>query len=177
MSADRTSLRSIDLKHGQETVLAKADDGRDVHYRDLRWSPDGAHVAFVEVDLTEVRQRAVLVPNDPSYPEVQQHRFARVGGVIESLRIGVVNADGSELTWLPIDSSKEDFYLGQVEWAGNSDELLVERFSRFRDQREFWLVQRNGEMRILFAEGNQTWVESSQARTRALSGPRAANHS
>ncbi len=177
LSADRMSLRVVDIQSGDERVLATPASSRDVHYRDLRWSPDGSHVAFVEVDMTDVRQRAVLVPNDPSYPEVQQHRFARVGSVIESLRIGVVNADGSDLHWLPIESPKEGFYLGQVEWAGNSDELLVESFSRFRDRREFWLVERNGKMRPLFVEANETWLNRVRVRTRALSGQRAANHS
>jgi dipeptidyl-peptidase-4 len=100
------------------------------------WSPDGARVAYVQSDSSQVRLRSMIIPGDPSYPEVEQTRFARVGGVIASLKVGVVDAiAGGDTTWLPIPAPDEGFYLGQVDWAGNSEELLVEKLSRFRDER------------------------------------------
>jgi dipeptidyl-peptidase-4 len=59
-------------------------------------------------------------------------------------------------------------YLGQVEWAGSSDEVLVERFSRFRDRRDFLLVGIGGEVRKIFTESNEAWVESSQGKNSGL---------
>ena len=118
--------------------------------------------------MTDVRLRSVLAPGDPSYPDVRQHRFARVGGVIEKLRIGVVNSDGKQLTWLPIETPAEGIYLGQVEFAGDNDEVLVERFSRFRDKRDFLLVATSGQIRTIFSETNDAWVESSQGKNSGL---------
>ena len=68
----------------------------------------------------------MLVPTDPSYPELRQVRFARVGETIAKLRVGVVDAQGTEVRWVSIPSPNEGFYLGQVSWAGNSEELLVD---------------------------------------------------
>lgn len=161
-------LLAVDQEHRKETLLASHPPDRKVDYRNPVWSLDGSRVAFVEADFTDVRQRSVLVPGDPSYPEVQQHRFARVGGDIEKLRIGVVNADGTQLTWLPIECPKEGIYLGQVEWAGNSEEVLVEKFSRFRDKREFLLVTTSGPIKTIFTETNDAWVESSQGKNSGL---------
>ena len=157
-------LLSVDLENRTETLLATSPPDRSIEYRNPVWSPDGSRVAFVEVDLTDVRLRSVLVPGDPSYPGVQQHRFARVGGEIEKLRIGVVNSDGTQLSWLPVESPKEGFYLGQVEWAGNSEEVLIEKFSRFRDQRELLLATTSGPIKTIFSETNDAWVESSQGK-------------
>ncbi len=40
----------------------------NVEYRHLGLSPDGSKVLFIEADYTDVRERSVLVPGDPSYP-------------------------------------------------------------------------------------------------------------
>ncbi len=157
-----------ELESGQRTQLTKRSDDRDVRYRDPVWSPDGKHIVFVESDATNVRQRPVLVPDDPSYPSVQYNRFARVGEELEKLRVGVVDAEGKNLQWLPIESPQEGFYLGQVDWAENSDEVLVEKFSRFRDQRGFLLAKTDGDVKQIFHESNDAWAESSQGRNSGL---------
>jgi len=161
-------LLSVDLENRKETLLASSLPDRNVDYRNPIWSPDGSRVAFVEADSSDVRQRSVLVPGDPSYPGVQQNRFARVGGEIDKLRIGVVNADGTQLTWLPLGVPKEGIYLGQVEWAGNSEEVLVETFSRFRDKREFLIATTSGQIKTIFSETNDAWVESSEGKNSGL---------
>lgn len=161
-------LLSIHQEDHTETLLVSGPPGRLVEYRNPVWSPDGSRVAFIEADFTDVRQRSMLVPADPSYPEVAKHRFARVGGEIEKLRIGVVEADGQKLAWLPIESPAEGIYLGQVDWAGNSEEVLVEKFSRFRDKREFLLAQTGGPIKTIFSETNAAWVESSQGKNSGL---------
>ena len=157
-----------DLESGQRTRLTNRSDERDVQYRDPVWSPDGKHIAFVESDSTNVRQRPVLVPDDPSYPGVQNHRFARVGEKIAALRVGVVDSEGKNVQWLPIESPDEGFYLGQVEWAGNSEEVLVEKLSRFRDQREFLLANTSGDVKQIFHESNDAWAVGSQGKNSGL---------
>lgn len=165
-------LLAINQKIKTEVTLATAADNRQVDFRNPVLSPDGSKVLFVEADYSDVRQRWVLVPGDPSYPEVQQNRFARVGGQIEKLRIGVVNIDGAQLTWLPVECPDEGIYLGQVEWAGNSQEVLVERFSRFRDKRDLLLIRVGGgvgsEVKTIFTESDKAWVESSQGKNSGL---------
>lgn len=170
LSADRDfqletrddKLTAISQKTKAETTLATSAANREVDFRKPVLSPDGAKVLFVEADYTDVIQRWVLVPGDPSYPEVKQNRFARVGGQIEKLRIGVVDIDGDQLTWLPVECPEEGMYLGQVEWAGNSQEVLVEKFSRFRDRRDFLLIRVDGEVKTIFTESDKAWVEASQ---------------
>ena len=157
-----------DLAGGQRTQLTKRSTDRDLTYRNPVWSPDGTRIVFVESDSTHVRQRAVLTPDDPSYPGVRHNRFARVGEELAKLRIGVVDAAGMNMQWLPIESPAEGFYLGQVEWAGNSAEVLVEKFSRFRDQREFLLAKTDGNVRRIYHEANEAWAESSQGKNSGL---------
>lgn len=158
-----------ELAGGKTTPLTEPVGERDVYFRKMMWSPDGRSIAFVQSDETNVRMRSMLMPVDPSYPQVVDRRFARVGERISELKIGVVDNEGQNLRWLPIDSPAEGFYLGQVEWAGNSQEILVEWLSRFRDHRKFLLVDiQTNEVQSIFEEKNSAWSVGSQNKNSGL---------
>ena len=165
----RGNLRVRNLESGETVSLTDVpEDGPVSHGRAL-WSPDGERVVFVQSDRSRVRLRSMIVPGDPSYPEVDEMPFARVGGDITQLKVGVVKAEGGETHWLPIPSPAEGFYLGQVEWAGNSHEILVEQLSRFRDRRVFLLVDlQTGKMRTIFEESDPAWVVASYRKNSGL---------
>jgi dipeptidyl-peptidase-4 len=167
--SDKGNLYVRNLNSDKKIPLTNnADDGSVWNSRAV-WSPDGKWIAFVQSDASDVRLRSVLVPGDPSYPGVKEVRFARVGGTISTLRVGVVDAQGSETRWLSIPAPKEGFYLGQVSWAGNSDELLVEKLSRFRDEREFLIANvRTGAIRSIFHESDPAWVIASYSKNAGL---------
>ncbi len=153
----------VELASGEQTQLTHAEPDREVSFRDPQWSPDGKFIAFIEADDSNVKKRSMLVPGDPSYPGVREQTFARVGGEITALRVGIVDIQGKHQRWLPLDS-QQGFYLGLVEWAGDSGELFVERFSRYRDQREFFLASTEGKLKRIFHETDPAWVVASQAK-------------
>jgi len=158
-----------DLRNDQAIRLTKSARSDSVSNRRAVWSPDGQRIAFVQSDASAVKLRSMLVPGDPSYPGVREVRFARVGGSITTLRVGVVDVQGRETVWLPLSMPTEGFYLGQVSWAGNSHELLVEKLSRFRDEREFLLADlRTGAITRIFHETDPAWVIASYGKNSGL---------
>ena len=167
--SDQGNLYVRDLDGDRKIPLTKNTAGGSISNGQAVWSPDGKWIAFVQSDSSNVKLRSALVPGDPSYPEVKEVRFARVGGTIPTLRIGVVDAAGSETRWLSIAEPAEGFYLGQVDWAGNSDELLVEKLSRFRDEREFLIADvHTGTITRIFHESDPAWVIASYGRNSGL---------
>ncbi len=167
--SEQGNLYVRDLSSDRKIPLTKNAAGSSVSNSRAVWSPDGKWIAFVQSDASEVKLRSVLVQGDPTYPEVKEVRFARVGGTISTLRVGVVDARGSETRWLSIPVPAEGFYLGQVSWAGNSDELLVEKLSRFRDEREFLIAEvRTGAIKRIFSESDPAWVIASYRKNAGL---------
>jgi dipeptidyl-peptidase 4 len=151
-----------DLAGGGPAALTTKVADQPVFHQGAVWSPDGQWIAFIQSDYSLVRLRSALVPGDPSYPEVSETRFARVGETIPALKVGVVNAQGTETRWISIPIPAEGYYLGQVDWAGNSRELLVEKLSRFRNEREFLLCDVDmGGIKRIFHESDPAWVLAS----------------
>lgn len=133
------------------------------------WSPDGKQIAYVQTDSSAVGLRPIVDPLEPTYPKVRWVRFARVGTAIPSIRVGVVSVDGGPTRWIPLPAAAADFYLGELSWAGNSDELLVEKLSRFRDAREFLLANvRTGAVARLYQETDPAWVDASSRANAGL---------
>ena len=132
------------------------------------WGPDGRSVVFVQSDSRAVALRPMLDTSDPTYPQVHYRRFARVGGVIPALRVGVVGADGGETRWLAVPGAPEGYYLGGVSFAG-PDEVLIERLSRGRDARSFLVANlKTGGLSTLYAETDPAWVDASYAANAGL---------
>ncbi|MHC4519084.1 MAG: S9 family peptidase [Planctomycetota bacterium] len=167
--SEKGNLYVRDLRSGETIPLTKNAVGSPVSNSRAVWSPNGQRIAFVQSDASDVKVRQVLVPGDPSYPDVAQVRFARVGETIPTLRVGVVDAQASATRWLSIPVPAEGLYLGQVSWAGNSDELLVEKLSRFRDEREFLIADvRTGEITRIYHDSDPAWVIASYRRNAGL---------
>jgi len=161
--SDQGNLCLYDLHINQTIPLTKNAVEGSVSNSRAVWSPDGKRIAFVESDESDVRLRVMLVPGDPSYPEVKEVRFARVGGTIATLRVGVVDVLGTEMRWLSIPQPTEGFYIENVGWEANSHELLVEKSSRFRDEREFLVADvRTGAVTCIYHESDPAWVLHSR---------------
>jgi dipeptidyl-peptidase 4 len=158
-----------ELASGERTQVGRTAVSKAIRNGRAVWSPDGVWLAFVETDQSKVRMRSRLLPVDPTYPEVTEDRFARVGGTIAAQRVGVVAAKGGLVSWLDLQAPPEGYYLGKVDWAVNSDELLIEKLSRFRDEREFLLAEvRTGALTRIFHESDPAWVVASYGTNSGL---------
>ena len=106
--------------------------------------------------------RAAIVPGDPTYRTFRETRFSRVGEPIPTLRIGVVSAEGGTTRWIELSDKPGTFYLRDVSWAGNSDELVVEKLSRYRNEREFLIINhQTGAIVKAYRETDPAWVDAA----------------
>ena len=159
----------FDIASGRTTRLTQDGDPDTIDNGRASWSPDGQWISYVQSDYSAVPKRAVLVPGDPTYRTFRETRYERIGGPIATLRIGVVGVAGGPTRWIELPDKPGTFYLNQVSWAGNSDELLIEKLSRSRDAREFLLANhRTGAIATAYAETDPAWVDMEPSANEGL---------
>jgi len=155
---DNIFVRFTDKEN--ELLITDYEQPNEVGYWGFSWSPDSKYLAFIEEDLTAVPKRSILTHDDPTYPEVTEQRFARVGSNIPKQRIGIANVNTGKLTWVQFDCPEEGCYLDKLEWS--QDELSFQYLSRFRDHRKIVLATpENGEAKTIFEEEDSAWVVAS----------------
>jgi dipeptidyl-peptidase-4 len=153
-------LFAFALQADRSVPLAKLSDG--IGFQSVVWSPNGNKVAFVQSDDRNVKRRAMLIPTDPTYPEVARRPFALIGTPIPVLRVGVVDVTGGPVTWVDIPEEKQGFYIGDLGWTKDSKDVLLKKLSRSRDSREFFLADaETGKVRRIYHETDPAWVEAS----------------
>lgn len=163
------NLAVAQVANGRVTQLTGDDNQSRLDNYSPCWSPDGRQVAFIQADSTKVLTRPVIRPTDPTYPEVVQVPFARVGTPIPALRVGVVAREGGDTRWVKLPAEPGTFYINDVSWAGNSNELLIEMSSRSRDSRKFLLANlKTGEVATAYEETDPAWVDASYAANAGL---------
>ena len=168
--------RGTDNTSPEPVLVLNAADGK--RFYGMTWSSDGQHLAFIQSEMSDVRKRSMLVPSDPSYPGVEERYFARVGETIATLQVGLIHPETKSITWVdlnPVTSNgQQGFYLGQVQWTPDGNELLIEKLSRFRERRQFLLVNptalnaEDQQIKTIFDETNSAWAISSQGKNLGL---------
>jgi dipeptidyl-peptidase-4 len=80
------------------------------------------------------------------------------------VRIGVVDAEGGETTWMDVDTS-DDSYLARVHWFGDNEHLAIEKLNRNQDELRFLIADASsGAVTEGFVETSDTWVEATYLR-------------
>ena len=126
----------------------------------FRWSPDGQHIAFWNLDSSGVGEFRMINNTDSLYPQITTFRHAKVGTTNSACRIGVVNADGGEPLWFdPSGGHSRDYYIARMEWAG-SGEIVFQWLNRLQNTDQVILGDiKMGEINPILTEKDEAWVD------------------
>ena len=127
----------------------------------FRWSPDGKAIAYWQFDETGVRKQTLVDNISNLYPKVTRFGYPKAGQRNASCRVGVVEIETTETTWIQIPGDPREHYLARMEWAGsdNSDELVIQQLNRAQNTKVVMIAQRrSGRARTVLTEEDPTWV-------------------
>jgi dipeptidyl-peptidase 4 len=174
------NLYVVDLETGQERALT--DDGGDgtvingtsdwVYEEEFglrdgwHWSPDGRHIAFIQLDETETRE-FTIADYRHDYPDLISLRYPKAGERNSEVRVGVVNMDNYRTrffdtgTWQSNTDSLE--YIPQLGWTPAVDDTsYVWIFRMNRDQNVLDLLYGDPltmETQLVLRERSDTWID------------------
>ena len=104
----------------------------------FRWSPDGQHIAYWQIDANQVKDYLMLNTTDSTYPFVVPVEYPVAGEAPSPYKIGVVDVNSGVNRWMDIPGDARQTYLPRMEWAANSSELILQQLNR--KQNESWLL-------------------------------------
>jgi dipeptidyl-peptidase-4 len=131
---DLASSQIIPLtKDGNETLINGTFDWvyeEEFGLRDgFRWSPDGAAIAFWQLDCSPVKNFHMINNTSDLYPRIITFRYPKVGETNSSCRVGVVSAGGGEVRWFNVPGDPSDNYIVRMDWAASSREIMIQRLN------------------------------------------------
>ena len=162
---DLASGRILQLTHdGTATIINGTFDWvyeEEFSLRDgFRWSPDGAHIAYWQLDAARVRDFLLINDTDSLYSYVIPVQYPKVGTALSSCRVGVVSSSGGQTRWIDVPGDPAENYIPRMDWAGNSSTIAIQRMSRLQDTNRLLLADiRTGETGTLLEDTDSTWVE------------------
>jgi dipeptidyl-peptidase-4 len=127
-----------------------------------RWSPDGEHIAFWQLNTEGVKE-FILVNNTAGlYPVITSFPYPKAGETNSAARVGVVRSTGGDARWFEVPGDPRNNYLARMEWAASSDEVVIQQLNRLQDTNVVMLGDiRTGKVRPILTEKDNAWVDIS----------------
>lgn len=149
---------------GSHTIVNGTTDWvyeEELYLRDaFRFSPDGTKVAYWNFDMSGVRDYLLINDTDSLYSFVIPFQYPKAGTTNSAVRVGVVPAGGGTTTWIKLPGEARDNYVPRMEWAGNSNELIVEHENRAQNTLHLMLANATtGDARVLMTEQDSAWLD------------------
>jgi dipeptidyl-peptidase 4 len=125
-----------------------------------RWSPDGRSIAYWQLNADSVKDFNLINYSDSLYSRVIPIQYPKAGESNSAARVGVVPASGGPTRWLEIPGDPRNHYIARMDWAANSDEIVLQRLNRLQNTDEVMLGDgRTGKVRTILTERDSTWVD------------------
>lgn len=130
------------------------------HADGWRWSPDGRSIAYWQLNADQVKDFNLINNTDSLYSRVVPVQYPKAGEANSAARIGIVSASGGPTRWLAIEGDPRNHYIGRMEWAAGSNQVILQRLNRLQNTNQAMLGNaRTGEVRTVLTERDSTWVE------------------
>lgn len=150
-----SGARGAGRVNGLAEFVAQEEMGRS---HGFWWSPDGARLAFTEVDETDIPvYRIVHQASDrPGEDAQEDHRYPFAGAGNARVRLGFVPAAGGDITWAELGDGWE--YLARVDWL-TASEVVAQLENRDQTRLDVVAVDAgSGARRDVLVEESPVWI-------------------
>ncbi len=149
---------------GSETIINGTFDWvyeEEFSLRDgFRWSADGQKIAYWQLDAEGVGEFLMINNTDSLYSFTIPLQYPKTGTTNSSCRIGVVHLDTRNTIWVQDNDDPRNHYLARMEWAGGTDELIIQHLNRLQNTNEVRLTDAmTGQTRTVMTDRDEAWLD------------------
>ena len=128
----------------------------------FRWSPDSQSIAYWQFDQSGVGEYTLINDTDSEYPVTTKYKYPQPGTTNSAVRAGVVSAQGGPTRWIKLSGDPRNHYIAQLEWAGNSSQVMLEYLNRLQNTAQIMLAEaKTGDAKLFFEDTDKAWVDDS----------------
>jgi len=151
-------------RDGSRTIINGTFDWvyeEELNLRDgFRWSPDGAHIAYWQLDASGVRDFLLINNTDSLYSFTIPVQYPKAGTTNSAARVGVVSASGGRTVWLAVPGDPRNNYIAKLDWAGSSAEVVIQQLNRLQNTLAVMLGDATtGQVHTVHSERDSAWVD------------------
>ena len=126
----------------------------------IRWSPDSKQIAYWQFDQSGVGEYTLINDTEEEYPVTFKYKYPQPGTTNSAVRVGIVAATGGATRWVKLAGDARNHYVAQMDWAGNSEGVLLEYLNRAQNANQFlWADAQTGETRLVTEDTDKDWVD------------------
>ena len=154
-----TTDGSVDIINGTSDWVSE----EELKLRDcFRWSPDSRSIAYWQFNQSGVGEYTLINDTEAEYPVTFKYKYPQPGTTNSAVRAGIVSAGGGPTTWIKLEGDPRNHYIAQMEWAGNSNQVMLEYLNRLQNTAQIMLADaRTGDARLFFEDTDKAWVDDS----------------
>ncbi|MDX1416544.1 MAG: S9 family peptidase [Candidatus Promineifilaceae bacterium] len=124
------------------------------------WSSDSKYIAYWQFDTKGIKPFYMINNTAALYPKLIPIPYPKAGTVNSACRIGVVPAHGGDTIWMQTPGDPRDNYIPKMEWAANSEQLLIQHLNRKQTQNTLILANiHDGSGQTILIEEDEAWVD------------------
>ncbi len=125
-----------------------------------RWSPDGNHIAYWQLDSEGVKDYLLVNNTAGLYPSIASFPYPKAGEMNSAARTGVVSATGGKTVWFDVPGDPRNTYPARMEWAASSGEVVIQQLNRLQNTHVVMLAGiQNGKVKTILTDKDEAWVD------------------
>ncbi len=126
----------------------------------FRWSPDGSHIAYWQIDASQIKDFLMINNTDSLYSFTIPVEYPKVGQDPSSAKIGVVAADGDQTVWMEIPGDPKQHYLVRMIWDEDSQHFMVQQLNRKQNTNKIWRCNAlSGAAQNIYTDRDEAWLD------------------
>jgi dipeptidyl-peptidase 4 len=127
----------------------------------FRWNSSGKNIAFWQLDASATRTFYMINNTDSIYSRIIPLQYPKVGQPPASCKVGVINTVDKSIVWIPVPGNARENYIPRMQWV-NDNTLLIQQINRLQNDLKFFTyLLSTGELKMIYEETENTWVDIS----------------
>ena len=125
------------------------------------WSPDGNHIAFWQLDASEIGTHYMINNTDSIYSQMIPLQYPKVGQDPSAAKVGIIDMQTLKTKWVDLPGDQKQNYIPAIQWV-KPGYLLIQQMNRKQNQLLVYsYLTSNTSLTKLYTESEDTWVDLS----------------